>query len=236
MNIALILAGGVDPKFQMNIPKQFVNVFNRPVIVYTMEAFQRHREIDAVAVACLDGWQEMVRTYARQFNIEKLKWIIPGGKDGQASAWNGIMTLREECREDDILVIHDAIRPFVSEELISDSIRVCRIFGMGVAAVRTMDTIMKTEDGVTGRECISRDSIVRIQTPQSYRMDRLLSIHRKAVEEGIHGEVDSTSVAARLGENIYFSQGSDLNIKINTVQDVEMFKALYKMKKEIQES
>lgn len=232
MNIAMILAGGTDSRFQMSVPKQFVNVYNRPVIVYTLEAFQKHNEIDAIMVSCLDGWQEMVRAYARQFNIDKLKWVVSGGWDGQESARNGIMALKNECRSDDIIVLHDSIRPFVSEEIITDSLQVCRMHGMGVAAVRTMDTIMKTRDGVVGTESISRYAIVRIQTPQAYRMDRLWDVHEKAVERGITGEVDTNSVISRLGEPVYFSKGSDLNMKINTVEDVEMFKALYRMRQE----
>lgn len=229
MNIALILAAGVDPRFQMNVPKQFVNVYNRPVIVYTLEAFQKHNEIDAIAVVCLDGWQEMVKAYAKQFNIMKLKWVMTGGVDGQSSARIGVNALKEECKAGDIVVIHDAIRPFVSEEIITDSIRVCRQYGSGVAAVRTMDNVMKTEDGKTGRESILRERIVRIQTPQAYRIDKLIQLHDKAVEMGIRGGMDTSVVASRLGEDIYFSKGSDLNLKINTVEDVEMFKALYKM-------
>lgn len=232
MNIALILAAGVDPKFQMNVPKQFVNIYNRPVIVYTLEAFQRHKEIDAIAVVCLDGWQEMVSAYAKQFDITKLQWVMTGGRDGQSSARIGVSALREECQEDDIIVLHDAIRPFVSEELITDSIRVCRCHGSGVASVRTMDNIMRTDDGVKGRESISRYSIVRIQTPQSYRMGKLLSLHNKAMEIGISGGMDTSSVASELKEEIFFSRGSDLNLKINTVEDVEMFKALYRMQRE----
>lgn len=232
MNIAMILAGGTDNRFQMSVPKQFVNVYNRPVIVYTLEAFQKHDEIDAIMVSCLDGWQEMVRAYAKQFNISKLKWIVSGGQDGQASARNGILVLKEECRGDDIVVLHDSIRPFVSEEIITDSLKVCRVHDMGVAAVRTMDTIMRTNDGMVGTESISRYSIIRIQTPQAYRMDRLWDIHEKAIEKGITGEVDTNSVISRLGEPVYFSKGSDLNMKINTVEDVEMFKALYKMRQE----
>lgn len=232
MNIALILAGGTDSRFQMSVPKQFVNVFNRPVIVYTLEAFQRHNDIDAIMVSCLDGWQEMVRAYAKQFNISKLKWVVLGGKDGQASARNGIMALKKECRDDDVIILHDSIRPFVSEEIITDSLKVCRMHGMGVAAVRTMDTIMKTNDGKVGTESISRYSIVRIQTPQSYKMEKLWDVHEKAMERGIVGEVDTNSVISKLGEPVYFSKGSDLNLKINTVEDVEMFKALYKMQKD----
>lgn len=232
MNIALILAAGVDPQFQMNVPKQFVNIYNRPVIVYTLEAFQKHKEIDAIAVVCLDGWQEMVRSYAKQFSISKLQWIMTGGNDGQSSARIGVSALKAECQEGDILVLHDAIRPNVSEEIITDSIRVCRHHGSGVAAVRTMDNIMRTEDGVKGNKSISRYSIVRIQTPQSYRMDKLLSLHNKAVEAGVKGGMDTSAVASALGEEVFFSRGSDLNMKINTVEDVEMFKALYKMQSE----
>jgi len=232
MNIAMILAGGTDSRFQMSVPKQFVNVYNRPIIVYTLEAFQRHPEIDAIMVSCLEGWQEMVKAYAKQFNISKLKWVVRGGHDGQASARNGILALKSECQGDDMVVLHDSIRPFVSEEIITDSLRVCRTHGMGVAAVRTMDTIMKTGDGMVGTESISRYAIVRIQTPQAYRMDKLWDVHEKAVERGITGEVDTNSVISKLGESVYFSKGSDLNMKINTVEDVEMFKALYKMRQE----
>ena len=232
MNVALILAGGTYPRFQMTVPKQFVNVFNRPIIVYTLETFQEHPDIDSIMVSCLDGWQEMVKAYAKQFNITKLKWVITGGEDGQASARNGILALKDECRADDIVIVHDSIRPFVSEEIITDSIRVCRVNGMGVAAMRSMDTIMRTSDGYTGTDSISRYAIVRIQTPQAYRMDRLLDVHKKALEMGITGEVDTNSVVARLGEKVYFYKGSDLNLKINTLEDVEMFKALYRMQQD----
>ncbi len=232
MNIALILAGGTDPDFQMSVPKQFVNVFNRPVITYTLEIFQNHKDIDAIMVACLDGWQEMVRSYAKQFNIDKLKWVISGGKDGQASAGNGITALRKECRDDDVIIVHDAIRPLVSKEVIADSIRVCRQYGMGVAAMRTMDTIMNTKDGKIGTSSISRYSIIRIQTPQAYRMDRLANIHEKAMAVGVIGQVDMSIVVSKLGEPVYFSKGSEFNMKINTVEDVEIFKALYRMQQE----
>lgn len=232
MNVALVLAAGVDPSFQMNVPKQFVHVFNRPIIVYTLEAFQSHQEIDAIAVACLDGWQEMVKAYARQFNITKLKWVFPGGRTGQESAQKGTFLLKDYCTEDDIVVIQDAIRPLVSEDVISDSIEQCMLHGMGIAAVRTMDTIMKTEDGHIGIETIDRTSVVRIQTPQSYRMGKLLQIHQKAEEMGIQYEVDTSSAAAKIGETIFFSKGSDLNMKINSVEDVERFKAVYKLQQE----
>lgn len=227
MNIALILAGGVDSNFQMAVPKQFVNVYNRPLIVYTMECFQRHPEVDEIAVVCLDGWQEMVKVYANQFNITKFKYIIEGGVDGQASSYNGVMKLSETAKTDDIIIIHDAIRPFVSEDIISDSIRVCRLYGMGVAALCSMDTIMKSSGYNIGIETIDRMNIMRVQTPQSYRMDILKEAHKQANEQSITGLWDTCSMVSRIRKKIYFSKGSDTNLKINTIEDVAMFKALY---------
>lgn len=230
MNIALILAGGTDCNFQMQIPKQFVNVNNRPLIVYTMEIFQKHHEIDKIAVVCLSGWQEMVKVYASQFNITKLCNIISGGANGQESSYNGIKELQNIIKSDDIVVIHDAIRPFVSDEIISDSMRVCREKGNGVAAVCSMDTIMKSDKGIVGVETIDRYDVMRIQTPQAYKYGFLSSAHRQAEECGITGLWDACSMVSRLGEKIYFSRGAESNIKINTIEDVAMFKALYAMK------
>lgn len=230
MNIALILAGGVDPRFQMAIPKQFVIVDNRPIIVYTLQVFQEHPEIDKIIVSCLHGWKEMVQAYAKQFDITKLVEIVEGGEDAQESVRKGLQWIKDNGKYDDKVVIHDAIRPLVTAALITDSIKCCREHGMGVAAVRSMDTIMLTEDGVNGQENISRDSIRRIQTPQTYRLGYLDKMHEKAIEQGITKCVDNNSMLAKLGETIYFSKGSDFNIKINQVEDVEMFKALYRMK------
>lgn len=229
MTIGLILAGGIDNNFKMSVPKQFVNVFNRPVIVYTMEVFQKHPEIDKIAVACLDGWQEMVKAYVKQFNISKCEWILIGGQTAQETIWKSIQHFQDICADDDLIVIHDSIRPYVGEEVISNSIKVCKENGMGVAAIRTMDTIMMTDDGIVGTDTISRYSVVRIQTPQTFSYRKLLDIYERGNAKGIHNEVDTISIAAKIGEMIYFSKGSDLNMKINSVEDVERFKALYKM-------
>lgn len=230
MNTALILAGGVDSRFQMDIPKQFVNVNNRPVIVYTLEIFQNHPDIDEIIVTCLDGWQEMVRVYGKQFNITKLTGIIPGGKDAQESTYKGLQYLKEKMDQGDIVVIHDAIRPLVSKEIITKSIKMCRKKGMGVAATYIMDTIMHSENGKEGNRSLNRYQIMKVQTPQSFDFKLIMGLHERAIEEKCMGAWDNSSMITNLGEKVYFSEGSDLNMKINTVEDVEMFKALYKMK------
>lgn len=230
MNTALILAGGVDSRFKMDIPKQFVNVNNRPVIVYTLEIFQNHPEIDEIVVICLNGWQEMVRVYGKQFNITKLTEIISGGADAQESTYKGLQYLKEKMGQGDIVVIHDAIRPMVSEEIISKSIKMCRKKGMGVAATYIMDTIMHSNNGKEGNQSINRYQIMKVQTPQSFDFELIMDLHERAIEKNCVGAWDNSSMITNLGEKVYFSEGSDLNMKINTVEDVEMFKALYKMK------
>lgn len=230
MNVALILAGGQDSRFQMEIPKQFVNVNNRPVIVYTMDNFQKHKDIDEIVVICLDGWQEMVRVYGKQFNITKLKEIIPGGLDAQESTFHGLELLKNRMGQGDIVVIHDAIRPMVTEEIINKSINMCRKRGMGVAATYIMDTIMHSWDGQEGYKSINRYEIMKVQTPQSFDFNLIWNLHNKAIKEGKLGAWDNSSMITNLGEKVYFSEGSDLNLKINTTEDVEMFRALYRMK------
>ena len=232
MNIAVLLAGGVDPNFKMDIPKQFVNVYNRPIIVYTMEIFQKHPEIDAIMVACLKGWENMVTAYAKQFNIDKLKWVITGGVTGQDTSKLAVDTLIETCKKDDIIILHDAIRPMVTDEIISDSIYSCKRKGMGVASVISMDNVMMTDDGINGKLSISRYAFRRIQTPQTYRLGELQKAHEEAALKNIRGENDTNNMISRLGMKVTLSKGSDTNLKINTVEDVEMFKALYAMKRE----
>ena len=230
MTIAVLLAGGIDPGFQMDIPKQFVNVYNVPIIVYTLEKFQKHPEVDAIMVACLSGWENLVSAYAKQFNIDKLQWVIEGGRTGQETSRLAANKLMESCGEDDIVIIHDAIRPMVSDEIISDSIATCKQKGMGIAAVTSMDNVMMTDDGITGKMSISRYAFRRVQTPQTYRLGDLYAAHAEALKQNIKDENDTNNMMSRLGKKVTFSKGSDTNLKINTVEDVEMFKALFNMK------
>lgn len=232
MNAAIILAGGTDARFQMDVPKQFINVNNRPLIVYTLEEFQKHEDIDEIIVICLDGWQEMVRVYGKQFHIGKLTAILPGGKDAQESTYHGLKYLEDKMSKGDIVVIHDAIRPMVTQEIITKSIQMCRKKGMGVAATYIMDSIMHSSDGKEGYKTINRYEIMKVQTPQAFDFELILKLHNRAIEEGRLGAWDNSSMITGLGEKVIFSEGSDLNLKINTTEDVEMFRALYKMYRE----
>ena len=129
MNIGLIIAGGSGHRMGQDIPKQFINVYDKPVIIYTLEGFQRHPQIDAIEVVCIDGWHEVLWAYAHQFNITKLKWIVSGGNTGQESIRNGVFNLEGKAGPDDIVVIHDGIRPLVDESVLTDVILKAQKYG-----------------------------------------------------------------------------------------------------------
>ncbi len=232
MNVALLLAGGNGTRTEQDIPKQFFNVYEKPIIIYTLKAFQRHPNIDGIVVSCLDGWQEILRVYANDAGITKLQKIVAGGENGQASARNALRELRGICAEDDIVILHDAIRPMVSADIISDCIVKCRKYGSGLAAMRCQETIVKTEDGRKGDTSISRNDIMRVQTPQAYLYGKVMRAHEKALEQGITNAVYTNTLMLDLGETLYFSKGSEKNLKITTMEDVEIFKAMYRMEKE----
>lgn len=232
MNIALILAGGHGSRTQQDVPKQFMNVYEKPLIIYTLENFQRHPDIHGIAVVCLEGWHEVLRAYARQYRITKLKWVMPGGRDGQESTRKGIEALKGICREEDVILIHDAIRPFLTPEVISDAIFVCEKKGSGLSAVRCQETIVRTEDGLSGDKNIGRQEIMRVQTPQAYRYGKALWAYEEAARRGIEGEVYINTLMLHLGERVYFSRGTEKNVKITTIDDLEVFKALLNMERE----
>ena len=167
MNIALILAGGHGNRTEQDSPKQFMNVYEKPLIIYTLENFEKHPDIDGIAVVCLEGWHEVLKAYAKQYGITKLKWIVSGGRDGQESTQRGVEALREICDPDDVILVHDAIRPFLTSEVITDAITICRQKGSGLSAVRCQETIVRSTDGISGDEGIPRQEIMRVQTPQA---------------------------------------------------------------------
>lgn len=226
MNIALIIAGGVGSRMQQSIPKQFLTVNERPVIVYTLEAFQNHPEIDSIAVVCLEGWQNVLRAYAAQFGISKLQYIIPGGVNGQASIRNGVFELEKHFSSSDIVLIHDAIRPMVSADIISDSIVKARLYGCGIAVVPCAEAMLETIDGQVSTGSYPRSNLKRTQTPQAFCLGKICDLHRRALEKGITNSIASCTLMVELGEQVHFSIGSEKNIKLTTVEDIDIFKAL----------
>ena len=231
MNIAMIIAGGAGERMHQDIPKQFLTVNERPVIVYTLEAFQCHAQIDLICVVCLDGWESVLRAYAKQFNIDKLCLITPGGRCGQESIRNGLFALEKKYGKDNIVLIHDAIRPLVSAEIISDCIVKTKQFGCAIAAVPCAEAMLETKDGMVSSASYPRDQLKRTQTPQGFLLGKLCEIHRKALASGVTNSVASCTLMIEMGEPVYFSVGSEKNIKLTTLDDIDIFKALLMVKR-----
>lgn len=232
-NIALIIAGGVGTRMGQNIPKQFINVYDKPVIIYTLEAFQKHPQIDAIEVVCLDGWNDVLRAYAKQFGISKLENVVCGGENGQDSIRNGLCDIAERYNDDDVIVlIHDAIRPMVGDDVISDNIRVCRQYGNAIAVVPCTAAMLKTYDSLSTEEQVPRDNLKITQTPQAFFLKDICEAHKEALNKGITNSVASCTMYIELGKKLYMSKGSEKNLKLTTSEDIEIFKALLMTRKD----
>lgn len=236
MNIAVIIAGGSGHRMGLDIPKQFINVYDKPVLIYTLEGFQDHPQIDAIEVVCIDGWHDVLRAYAKQFNITKLKWIVSGGDSGQESIRNGVYNLEGKASADDIIVIHDGIRPLVDASVLTDVLLKAKEFGNAVTSMPYNEQIfiVNKEDETTTTQYIPRETLRRVSTPQAYRFDILDKRYHEAFEKkiGIYGSSYTNTMMVELGETLHFASGSDKNIKLTTKDDLELFKAYLKADKD----
>lgn len=224
--IALLTAGGVGARTNQDIPKQFFHIENKPLIIYTMEAFQNHPNVDEIIVVCLDGWHEILKAYAKQFNITKLKYVVSGGATGQESIYNGLSELKKHCNDDDVVIVHDGNRALVSSEIISNALSVFKEHGSAVTAIPCVEAVFESETGIDSNKQIPRERLIRTQTPHIYTLGKLLWAHNEATKKNITNTAASCSLMQILGETVYFSKGSEKNLKVTTMDDLEIFKAL----------
>ena len=220
-NVAILTAGGIGSRTHQDIPKQFLNVDNKPIIIYTLEAFQQHPNIDEICVAILEGWDQILWAYAKQFNITKLKYVVTGGSTGQESIFNGLKAIRQ-----------DHNRPMVSQDIITDNLVKQKQYGSAVATIPCTEVVFVSENKLDSVKSIPRENLQRTQTPHSYKLGDLWDAHMKARELGITNTAASCSLMEALGKKTYFSKGSEKNLKITTVEDIEIFKALLSAKNE----
>lgn len=233
MNVALVIAGGVGSRMHQEIPKQFINVYDKPVLVYTRRLSEAPM-IDAIEVVCLDGWHDILWAYAKQYGITKLKWVVSGGKTGQESIRNGVYHLEDKCSPEDIVIVHDGIRPLVDDTVLSDVIIKCEQYGNAVTAMPYNEQIFVADDEISTVKYIPRETLRRVSTPQAYRYDLLDEKYHEAFEKkiGIYGSSYTNTMMVELGVRLYFAAGSDKNIKLTTTDDLELFKAYLKADKD----
>lgn len=225
MNIGLIIAGGVGSRMNSPTPKQFMIVKGKPIIIYTLEAFQNNSSIDCIAVVCLKGWEDILKKYAETYNISKLKWVVTGGNTGMESLRNGMEVLRDNCSEDDIVIIHDAVRPLLSEETINKNIAGVIEFGTAITCIPCTEALLFSTDKDTSNKVVDRDLIWRTQTPQSLRLSKFIWAHEEAKKRGIVDTVATCTLLVELGETVHFVLGKNDNFKITTSEDIGLLNA-----------
>lgn len=229
MTVAIIIAGGVGSRMGANVPKQFVLVEGKPVLFYTLEAFERHPMIDAIELVLIEGWEQDVEQWNRQYVVSKLKWIVKGGVSGQESIRNGVFGLEDKCVADDIVIIHDGIRPLVEPEVLDDVIDKARKFGTGVTSMPYNEQIFLVDEKnpTITRKYIPREILRRVATPQAYKFGLLDQAYHEAFEKkiGIYGSSYANTMMTELGHELHFAAGSDKNLKLTTPGDLEIFRA-----------
>lgn len=237
MNVAVIIAGGQGHRMGQDIPKQFINVFDKPILIYTLESFQRHPMIDAIEVVSIDGWEHVVWAYAKQFGIDKLKWVIKGGGSAQESIRNGVYNLEGQCSPEDVVIIHDGIRPLVEPSVLTDVITKAEKLGNAVTSLPYNEQIfvVSKEDAATTTQFIPRETLRRVSTPQAYSFKLLDEKYHEAFEKeiGIYGSHYTNTMMVELGVRLNFAAGSDKNIKLTTKDDLELFKGYLSKGKDI---
>ena len=239
MNVALILAGGIGNRLGAKIPKQFIEVLGKPVLAYTIEAFEKHDEIDATIVACVKSYIDYMWEMKEKYGFSKLKWVVEGGDTFQGSVLNGIRYLEDKIDRDDIVLVHFGASPFISADIITDAIRVCKAKGN---AISTTDYLLlsgkkKTAASVSDpenytEEYIDRDTIAIMNSPHAFKYGFINDMYEEAIETGVIDTVEphTTTLMYAMGKKIFFSYGSQLNIKITRKEDLDLFEGYVLMK------
>jgi 2-C-methyl-D-erythritol 4-phosphate cytidylyltransferase len=227
MNVALIFAGGSGTRMNTSsLPKQFLTLHGKEIIVYTIEHFERHPEIDAICVVCKEDWIDYLEKILRKNQIEKVKWVVPGGATGQDSIYNGLEKIHQECPEDSIVLIHDGVRPLIDAKLISDNIQSVREHGSAITVTPVIETVMLANEDNKVYKSVERDKSRVAKAPQSFYLKDIYAAHRKAIGENCHSKIDSATMMSDYGYSLYTVEGSSENIKITTPTDYYIFKAL----------
>lgn len=231
-HVAIILAGGSGTRMGGAMPKQFLSLMDKPVIVHTLEKFQQHDCIDEILIVCIKDWIEHLKEILDEFKVPKVKYIVEGGATGHDSTRNGIFFLKDKLKDDDQVIVHDAARPILPPQAIDEMLRISHEKGNASLAIPCHETVLFTEDGESGIEQLDRNSIMRVQTPQAYSYKLIRTVYEKAEAENKHDFIYADLVCTYYGERIYFSKGFTNNIKITRKEDIPLCKSLMKFSDE----
>lgn len=235
-NIALIFAGGSGIRMNTTAnPKQFLQLHGKEIIIHTIEHFEKHPDIGAIVVVCIESWIPFFKVLLEKYNISKVKWIVPGGIDGQASIYNGLSCcVKVHVPDDSIVLIHDGVRPLITQELISQCIQSVVSHGSAITVTPEIETVVSLDTEGKVVSITDRSKCFHAKAPQCFRLSDIWQCHQKAKQEGLVNMIDSASLMQYYGHTLYTVQGSYDNIKITTPSDFYIFRALYEARENLQ--
>ena len=236
MNTALIFAGGTGKRMgTAGRPKQFLELHGKPIIIHTLEYFERHPEIDAIAVVCIAGWIDHLKDLLDRFRIRKVRWIVPGGETSQESTRAGLGAIAADCDpKNTIVLIHDGVRPLITEKLITDNIAAVKEFGNAITAAPAIETIITVDENEAVEQLIDRQTCRLARAPQSFWLSDIIDMHRRSIEDNYDKMIDSASLMIHYGVKLHLVEGPAENIKITTPSDFYIFKAITEARENMQ--
>jgi 2-C-methyl-D-erythritol 4-phosphate cytidylyltransferase len=236
MNTALIFAGGSGTRMNSTAqPKQFLQLYGKEIIIHTIENFERHPEIDGIAVVCIESWIPFLKTVLEKYNIGKVKWLVSGGKTGHESIYRGLSAIKNDVTDDSIVLVHDGVRPLITQELVSNCIASVLAYGNAITVTPEIETVVSI-DNHNGRimDITDRSKCFNAKAPQCFRFADLWQGHTLAKTDGLTDMIDSASLMRHYGYELYAVQGNFENIKITTASDFYVFRALYEARENLQ--
>ncbi len=225
-NYVILLAGGRGTRMGADVPKQFLEVNGKPIIIYTLERFQKNLNVKKIVVVCIKEWIEQLRVLLNKYEISKVEWIVEGGETGHDSIKNGVFFLQDKINKNDFVIIHDAVRPIVPQKAIDEVIRVAHEKGNASSSIVCHPPIVYTDDFKSGIRDIDREHVMLTASPQAYKYDLLLKCYKKAEFENRHDFTFTSSLFIFYGERVFFANGTTSNIKITKKEDLALFSAL----------
>ena len=228
MNVALVLAAGLGLRMNQDgePPKQFFKLGDKPVLMHTLSRFEKHPDIDSICVVCLPTWEEYLQNLIARYKIKKVRWIVAGGNLRQESVYNGLCALERDCPGTALVIVHDGVRPFIKNKIISDNITCAAMHGNAMTGMCSTDTLVTSYDGLIAETAMVRDSTFTIQTPQTYPLNYGLNFYRKAISAGMVNTINCCELFMAMGEKIYIVNGRKSNIKLTTPDDIAYLKFL----------
>ena len=236
MNIGVIFAGGVGSRMHSkDTPKQFLCVHGKPIIIHTLEHFEKCKDIDAVVIACIESWIPHLKQLIFKYRIDKVKEIVAGGESGQLSIYNGLCAAEKVAAGSKaVVLIHDGVRPLISSDLLSENIRCVKENGSAVTAGIVKETIVVVDKNGKIEQVPSREKSRVAKAPQSFWLEDILKVHRQAMKDGITNSIDSCTLMKQYGYDLFMLDGPYENIKITTPDDFYTMRAILDAKENAQ--